>query len=677
MRPVPEQLTVLGACHHDCPDTCAWEVTVEDGVAVRLRGSSTHPFTRGALCPKVNRFIDRVYDPERLLHPLRRTGPKGSGEFERITWDEAIAEVAGRMRGLIESGGAEGILQFGSAGTQGALQMGVALNRLFDVLGASDIRGEICGTTSRMGAADVLGVPLSADPESIRHARTIVLWGTNPRITNRHLWPFIEEARAAGAHVTLVDPVRTETAKSVDEHLQVRPGSDVALVLGLVHVLERDALLDAEWLGARTTGAAELLASARDWTPARAAEATGVDARSIEALAHRMATQGPTLVRALIGSEHRENGLEIARAVAMLPAVLGSWREVGGGLARSTSSWPGLALNEPQRPQRRLVNMARLGQVLTVPGPDDPTVELLFVHNANPAGILPDQNRVIAGLQREDLFTVVVEQFLTDTAAYADLVLPATTQLEHLDLMDSWGHLYLALNQPAIDPLGEALPNSELARRLAAALGLADPVLVRSDEDLIRDLLASSHPFLDGITYERLAAEGWARLAVPEGARPHVDPLPGAPVTTMRLGALEHRPGRETADGRSPLGDRYPLALISRKQHNKFLNSSYGGHTGHHPSGGRPTLQIHPADAAARGLTSGDDVRVHNDRGSLTLVAEVSDDLQPGLVAIPFGWWHRSTPEGRAVNALTNAAVADDDRGSAFFHDTLVEVTPL
>jgi anaerobic selenocysteine-containing dehydrogenase len=319
-----------------------------------------------------------------------------------------------------------------------------------------------------------------------------------------------------------------------------------------------------------------------------------------------------------------------------------------------------------------MLNMARLGEVLAEPTVLDPPIELLVVHNSNPAVILPDQNRVVSGLERPDLFTVVVEQFMTDTARYADIVLPATTQIEHLDLADAWGHLYLALNQPAIEPRGEALPNTEIARRLATALGLDDPLLQMTDEQLVRSLLESDHPFLEGIDYDRLAAHGWARLAVPEGARPHVDPIPDVPTGPMRLRAVEHRPGRETpenADG------RFPLGLISRKQHPKFLNAQYASFPRHHPTSGAPNLQIDPADAATRGIESGDVVRVHNDRGTLTLTAEVTDDLQPGLVAIPFGWWHRSSPEGRAVNALTNASVAPGGRGSAFFHDTLVEVT--
>lgn len=669
------ELTVLGACHHDCPDTCAWEVTVVDGVATKLRGSADHPFTRGTLCPKVNRYLDRVHHPDRLLHPLRRTGRKGSGEFERITWDDAIAEIAGRMRPLVEAGRAESILQFSFAGTQGLVQMGVGIDGFFEAVGASDVRRELCGATSWQGAAKVLGRPLGIDPENLRHSRTIVLWGTNTRITNRHLWPFVEEARANGATVVVVDPVRTDTAKQADIFLQVRPGSDVALVLGLVHVIDRDRLTDPAWIADRTHGWDDLRASAAEWTPERTAATTGLEAEQVEWLAHRMAEHRPTAVRSLIGPEHRENGEQIMRAIAMLPAVLGLWTDVGGGLARSTQSWQYDALALRKRPpQRRTVNMAALGDLLLEPAAYGQPVEVLFVHNSNPATILPDQNRVISGLERDDLFTVVVEQFLTDTARYADIVLPATTQIEQLDLANSWGHFYLALNQPAIEPLGEALPNTEIARRLATALGLDDPALHRSDEELVREILDSGHPWVEGITYELLAETGWARLTVPVDARPHVDPLPGLEPMRMRLGRLEHRAGAETRDGDPEHAARFPLALISRKQHSKFLNANYGAFPQHFPTTGGPTLQVHPVDAAARGISDGDLVRVHNDRGSLTLPAELTEDLQPGLVAMPFGWWNRSSPEGRAVNALTNPTVAESGFGSAYFHDTLVQV---
>ncbi len=669
------ELKVLGACHHDCPDTCSWQVTVVDGVATKLVGNADHPFTRGTLCPKVNRFLERVYHPDRVLSPQRRIGPKGSGQFEPISWDEALAEIADRMGGLISSGRADSILQFSFAGTQGVIQMGVMLDAFFDAIGASDVHRELCGVTAGVAAAKVLGRPFGMDPESLRHSRTIVLWGTNTRITNRHLWPVLEEARAAGATIVVIDPVRTDTAREADVFLQVKPASDVALVLGLIHILDRDGLLDPDWLRDHTDGWEELRASAASWTTDRASAATGIEAERIEWLAHRMATQTPTGIRVLVGPEHRQNGEDILRAVAMLPAVLGSWRETGGGLARSTARWFASSLNVPQnRPVRRAINMARLGEVLTDPKPLDPRIELLFVHNSNPAVILPDQNRVIAGLERDDLFTVVVDQFVTDTARYADIVLPATTQIEHLDLADAWGHLYLALNQPAIAPRGDALPNSEIARRLASALDISDPIFRLTDEELVRSLLDTDHSFLDGIDYERLASDGWARLNVPEGARPHVDDIEGVPTGRMRLSAVEHRPGRETADHAD---SDHPLALISRKQHPKFLNANYGGFPRHLPSSGEPLLQIDPADAAPRGIETGHTVRVHNGRGSLTLTAEVTGDLQPGLVAIPFGWWNKSTPEGRAVNALTNAELPDDQRGSAYFHDTLVQVTKV
>ena len=669
------ETVVRGACHHDCPDTCAWEVTVRADVAIDLRGSTTHPLTRGTLCPKVNRFLDRVYHPERIRQPLRRVGPKGSGDYEPIPWSEAITAIADRMSPLIGAGRSASILQFSFAGTQGVVQMGVMLDRLFDRVGASDVHRELCGATAWEGAAAVLGTPFGIDPQALRHARTLVLWGTNTRITNRHLWPVIEQARADGAVVIVVDPVRTDTARHADVHLQLRPGSDVALVLGLVHVLARDGLLDEEWIEARTTGWPELQESSADWNTERTSIATGVAAEHITWLAHRMATAQPMGLRSLIGLEHRENGREIVRAVSMLPALLGSWRQVGGGLARSTQGWQLAALNLPTRTVRPAVNMARLGQVLTNPQAGDPHVEVLFVHNSNPAVILPDQEQVLIGLSRPDLFTVVVEQFLTDTARYADIVLPATTQVEHLDLAPAWGHLYLALNTPAIAPVGTALPNSEIARRLAAALGIDDPLLNLDDEAVIRLLLDSGHPFLTGITYERLVAEGFARLAVPADLRPHVDPIPGLPVTRLTLGALDPTVGSETVDGSSPLRSRFPLALITRKQHIAFLNTSYGGFTDHQPKTGEPVVQIHPADARDRGIVEGARVRVHNDRGTLTMAASLSTDLQPGLVAMPFGWWNGSTPEGRAANALTNARLRDDDRGSAFFHDTLVEIT--
>jgi anaerobic selenocysteine-containing dehydrogenase len=668
-------ITIRGACHHDCPDTCVWDATVVDGRVTRLRGNPDHPTTRGGLCPKVNRYVDRVYHRDRILQPLRRVGPKGSAEFEEISWEDAIEEIALRLTDVVDSSGPEAVLQYSFAGTQGAIQMGVMADRFFDELGASDIHRHLCGVTAWLGASDVSGLPFGIDPEALRHAQTIILWGTNTRLTNRHLWPALEEAKANGATLVVIDPIRTVTAGSpeVDQFLQIRPGTDVALVLGMVHVMLRDGLLDREWIDGHTSGWDELRMSAEGMSPDATATITGIEESIIESLARAYATNRPAAIRVLIGPEHREHGRDIMRAIAMLPAVTGGWQDVGGGLARSTQIYFEEALNFPvSSGQRRTFNMASLGAVLN-DETLDPPIQALVVHNCNPAVITPDQNAVITGLERDDLFTVVLEQFITDTARYADIVLPSTTQLEHHDLMIAWGHMYLALNRPAIPPLGAALPNTEIFRRLAAAMGMTDPGLEDSDEALIRQLLDSNHSWLDGITYEKLWESGWARLNVPPGHRPNIDQPPATDDGRLILGSLTYQPGSESADGDSDLVTRYPLALISRKQHLKFLNAHYGGFDEHLPAEKEPRLEIHPDDAERRGIGDGDEVRVFNDRGSLTLKATISTDVQPGLMAMPFGWWHRNGADKRGVNALTNPVVRDGI-GSAAFHDNLVEI---
>ncbi len=679
--------TVTGSCHHDCPDSCVWNVTVHEGRAVSLKGDPDHPTTRGQLCPKVNRFLDRVYHPERVLQPLLRVGPKGTGRFEPTTWDHALDLVAERIDTLRSDGRTERLLPYSFDGTQGVIQKGIVADRFFAALASSDVHRHLCGVTAWLGAAAVSGEPFGIDPFELSAARTIVLWGTNTYHTNRHLWPVIEQARTGGACVIVVDPVRTPTAARADEFFQVRPGSDVALVLGLVQVLRRDDLLDTEWINEHTTGWDELAASAVVLSLDQIAAETGITVERIEWLAHRFAIERPAAVRSLIGAEHRANGHEIMRALAVLPALTGAWRDSGGGLARSTQIYFETALDYPTPlpgdDQRRRFNMAALGQVLTDPALDPP-IDLLFVHNSNPAVICPDQNRVIAGLERDDLFTVVVEQFLTDTARYADVILPATTQIEHLDLGIAWGHLYLSLNQPAIAPVGEARPNSEIFRLLARRLGLTDPLLDRSDEELIRGLLASDHPWLEGITFDSLAANRWERLRVPAGYRPNVDAPTATDDGRLHLGALAHRPPEPAGctlsydsepDGSPPDHKMPPLLLISRKQHLRFLNANYGGDPAHLPEPPEPRLELHPDDAAARGVTDGARVIVGNDRGSLTVTAVLTDDLQPGLTSMPFGWWNHHTEQGRSVNALTNPTVPSDGRGSAAFHDTWVTVS--
>ena len=677
---------VRGACHHDCPDTCAWEVTVRDGVAVNLRGDPSHPFTDGQLCPKVNPFLDRVYHPDRLLRPLRRVGPKGEGRFESVDWDAAITEIADRIGTAVAQHGGETVLPYSLDGTQGLVQNGVLADRFFAALGATQLNRHICGVTAWHGAADVLGMPLGADPTEIASARTIVLWGTNTLLTNRHLWPYVEEAHRDGASVIVVDPVSTMTAQRCDWHVQPRPGTDVALVLGIIGVLDRDGLIDEERVSAAASGWPELGAEARALGLESAASITGLAAADIISLAHRIAHQQPAVLRALIGMEHREHGQDIHRAVAALAVVSGS------EYMRSTQVYFDTAFADivpPPGPQRTF-NMSALGAALTAAALQPP-VTVLVNYGCNPAAITPDQNRVLAGLERDDLFTVVIEQFMTDTARYADIVLPTTTQIEHLDLMNAWGHLYVSLNLPAIEPLGECLPNTEIFRRLASALALDASGLADSDEQMARDLLASGHPWLDGITYERLQRDGWARLAVPAGWSAMTDrevPLPpsgadadGDAVTRsrslgpLRLGPIRYQPAAESVDGDADLAERYPLALMSLKQHQRFLNSHYGGFEHHLPDPPQPRLGISAADAETRGIAEGDQVRVYNDRGELFTTAVISDRLQRGLVTMPFGWWAGSA-DARTVNVLTNAAVGGPDplTGSAGFHDTLVEV---
>lgn len=672
-----EQLVIRGSCHHDCPDTCVWDVTVRDGRAVKLRGNAEHPTTQGVLCPKVNRFLERVYHPDRLATPLRRVGPKGEGRFEPVSWDAALETIASRFSALIDTVGPQSILQFSFDGTQGVIQKGIMADRFFNAIGASDIHRHLCGATAWLGASDVSGQPFGIDPEDLVSAQSIILWGTNTYLTNRHLWPVIEEARALGAQVIVIDPVRTSTADRADEFLQIQPGSDVALVLAMVHVLDRDGFIDTDWIEGNTSGWAELRASARSMAPDRAAEITGLAAERIEWLAHTYAERRPAAIRMLVGPEHRQHGRDIMRAVAMLPAVTGAWRDSGGGLARSTQVYFETALNYPTPPDppRRTFNMARLGEILNDRGLD-PTIVALVVHNSNPAVIVPNQNQIIEGLERDDLFTVVIEQFMTDTACYADIVLPATTQIEHLDLGIAWGHLNLAINQPAIDPVGEALPNTEIFRRLAATMGLESPELHVDDETLILELLDSDHEWLQGITYERLVEESWVRLNIASGTRPYVDTTAATDDGRLRLGGLEFQAGDETPTGAANLAARFPLVLMTRKQHVKFLNANYGQFPQHLPEAGEPLLQIHPDDAALRGLSTGDSATVFNDRGRLTLSVELTDEVLPGVVAVPFGWHHRHAPQSRAVNALTNPAVPANDQGSAAFHDTLVEVVP-
>lgn len=684
--------SVHGTCHHDCPDSCGWTVTVEDRpdasgrVAVKIRGREDHPYSAGELCPKVNRFIERVYSPDRILTPLRRTGAKGSGEFEPISWDDALAEVAERLQHVIATSGPEAILPYSHAGNQSLLSMSGISSRLFHHLGASRLEMALCGPTVGAGVAMTNGSVLCLDPLELRHSRLIILWGTNTRLTNRHLWPTIAAARADGAELVVIDPVRTETADALgpDElFIQPRPGTDIALMLAMMHVLIRDGLIDDDWVADHTLGFDELRDHVADWTPERAEAACSVPAATIEDLAHRYGTIRPAAIRTLIGAEHHENGAMFFRTLACLPALVGAWRDRGGGLARSVGSWQEQLIDTDalERPdllggrEPRTINMSRLGEALTAA---DPPVEALMVWNVNPMVTAPNTNLIRAGLEREDLFCVVHEQFMTDTARYADLVLPATTQIESDDVVPSWGHLWLGWNAAAIEPVGEAISNTEFFRRLAGAMGLDEPSLFDDDDTLLRQALPT-------VDLDELRRVGWLRVPYPDDGRPWGDGhFPTESGRVEFASATLERRGHPrlptyTAPIEGPgtaLAQRYPLQLLTPKHHRRFLNSSYSPLTGHGDREGTPFVEMSPADAAARDLASGDLATVFNDRATLALEVRVTGRLRPGVVAVPFGWWRTQHGDDQSANALTNDTLVDWGGGVAYA-DTLVEIEAI
>ena len=689
----PTSGLVRGACPHDCPDTCAWQVTVEDGVAVKLVGDPAHPITRGGLCAKVNHYLDRVYSSDRLLYPLRRVGPKGEGRFERVSWDDALDDIAGRLQEIIATDGATAILPYSYLGTQGLIQERGMDRRFFARLGATRLVRAVCGDAGGSGVEATLGTRTGMLPRDIAESRFIILWGTNTVVTNLHLWPLVREAKERGATVVVIDPARTRTAQAADWHVQPRPGTDVALALGMMHVIVAEGLHDVDYVTRHTSGFDALRERLASYPPERVASITGLDADEVIRLARAYATTRPSAIRLLVGMEHRAHGAMTYRTIACLPALVGAWRERGGGLLYMTSRLHFEALNagavempELEDTTIRSVNMVQLGRALTSPDLDPP-IKALVVYNSNPAATAPNQRLVMKGLCRDDLFTVVHEQFMTDTARHADYVLPATMQVEHLDLMWSWGHDYLALNQPAIAPRGEAFPNTELFRRLARRMGHNEPDIETSDEELVRMALDSAHPYLDGITYERLAEHGWAPLNLPTDRRPFADggfPTPSgrcefwsSAFADAGLDPLPHyQPPREDLSDDSGLSTRYPLSLVSAKGSLHFLNSSYANLPRHLRAEREPRLDIHPEDAAARQVVDGEEVCVFNNLGEVRLHARVGDVTRPGVVVMPSGWWASLSPGGTSANALTADGLSDRGEGGDF-HDTLVEVATI
>ena len=699
---------VFSACPHDCPDTCAMITTVRDGKAVDVSGNRDHPFTRGGLCVKVNDYQNRIYSPDRVLFPLKRTGRKGAGEFQRITWDEALAEIKTRWTAIIDRRGPTAILPYSYLGTEGILNGLNSGDAFFNKLGAVISERTFCDSGAVTAFLMSCGPTAAVDPESFVHSKYIVLWAINTISNNLHHWPFIAEAQQRGAKVVVIDPVATRTAKKADWHLRIRPGTDGALALGMMNVIIAEGLVDQDYVDKYTVGYDELKERAAQFPPDKVAGLTGISVEDIRKLAREFATTQPSVIRIGVGIERHAGGGNTVRALSCLPALVGSWRHCGGGILHMPIwafpvSWDAVSRPDWIRPGTPVINQWRLGQALTgelkLPTP----IESLFVYNSNPMVVAPEQDKIERGLAREDLFTVVSEHFLTDTALFADIVLPATTQLEQFDLMFSWGHLYLTLNEPAIAPLGEAVPNTELFRRLARAMGFNDPYWQRSDEEMAVAALDWKNPVLEGIDLPALRKTGYARLKVgtPETFVPHREgnfPTPSGKcefkssmaaggnlvVPLFRQGHAGDQPGEpldplpnyippnESPATNSSLAARYPLNMLSPKSH-AFLNSSYGNMPAQRHHAGEQKVVINPQDATARGIAAGDMVRVFNERGTFEAVAEVSGDAMAGVVVAPMGYWPRNSRKRRTVNAINPPAFADYGNAPTF-SDTLVEV---
>jgi anaerobic selenocysteine-containing dehydrogenase len=680
-----EARSVKSVCPHDCPSACSLVVSAADGRVLSVTGDPDHPFTRGVICGKVHAYAERVHSPLRIAFPLRRVGPKGRGEFARVSWAAAITEIADRWRAVIARSGAEAILPFSYAGTMGRIQYHAG-HPFFHALGASRLDRTICVSTAYAGWKATLGRVTGNDSEQMVGAALVVLWGVNAAYTTINVMTLVRRAREAGAWVVCIDPYRTRTAKQADEHLMVRPGTDGALALAVMHVLAREGLVDRAYIARATTGYERLVPHLAGYAPAEMAPIVGLPVDVIVGFARRFGATRKAFIRAGIGLSRHDNGGMACRAIACLPALTGAYADPNGGALLSSSDAFGFDLAVLERPDLmphpapRVINMIQLGRALT----DErlgPPIESLYVYNSNPAAVCPNQELVLRGLARADLFTVVHEQIMTDTARYADLVLPATTSLEHTDLYKSFGHLYVQLAEPVIPPLAEAKPNREVFWLLARALGLRDPHFEKTDEQLIRELLASGDASLAGVTFERLRAEGSVRLNLP---RPYLPFAHGAPTPSGKVEfyspALEARglPGLPTwtplveGPANAELARRYPLQCIV-PPNRFFLNSSFSQSDLLRARQGRPTVLVAPTDAAVRGVGGGDRVRVYNARGSAVFVAEVTNDTRPGVAVIEGIWWHRLQAGGRGVNVLTSDREADLGGGPAL-HSNLVEI---
>lgn len=705
---------VHAACPHDCPDACGVLITVEDGRATKIQGDPEHPVTRGFLCGKVAKYLDRVYSPDRVLYPMKRValkGPQaldagGAQAFQRITWDQALNEMTLRYKKIIADLGSEAILPYSYGGTLGVLNGASMDRRFFHRLGASQLERTICSSAGEAGLLSVIGKQLGTEPEQFAKSRYVIAWASNIHANNVHLWPFISEARRNGAKLVVIDPYKTRTAACADWYLPINPGTDAALALGMMHVIIRDNLYDADYVVRNTVGFEQLREKVQQYPPDRVVHWTGIKSADIEQLAREYATTRPAVIRVNYGVQRSENGGMATRAITMLPCITGSWKDVGGGLQLSTSGSYQLnqhvlkrtdlmekALGRPAR----TVNMVELGQALNTLG--NPPVKALFVYNSNPAAVCPNHNDVIRGLKRPDLFTVVHEQFFTDTTDYADIVLPATTFFEHKDLQTAYGHYYLQMSQQAIEPLGECRSNVELFRSLAERLGFEDECFRESVDEMMDSALDTPNPWMKGIDRKKLETEGHVRLNFKNVNGTQVEPSdtasanqPPAPFLPFAEGNFGTPSGKAElyskslkAQGLDPVvqfvpptesrhgaaANKFPLEMLARKADN-FLNTTFSNVPSVQQMEELGLLEMNVQDAKARGIIDGDRVRVYNSRGEIVLKARVDGKVQPGVVSAHL-FWAKFTPGSRNINVLTSEKLTDMGN-SATFYSVLVDV---
>jgi len=665
-------------------------ITVEDGKAVQIRGAPDHPPTGGTLCTKVARYLERTYSPERVLHPMRRVGKKGEGRFERISWDEALDTIARNFAAIAASrDGPQAILPYSYAGTMGLLQSGSMDRRFFHRLGASLLDRTICASAGKAGWAATIGASIGTDVEHFVDSRLILIWGSNPVTSNLHLWTRVQEAKRRGARLIAIDPYRSQTAEKCHEHIALLPGTDAALALGMMHVLIADDLIDHDYVGRYTVGFDALRERAAEYPPERVARICGIAPNIVTDLARLYGTTRPAAIRVNYGMQRHAGGGNAVRAVACLPALVGAWRDpAGGALLSSSGTYPvdNAALERPDliRGSPRTINMSAIGDALH--DASDPPIRAIYVYNSNPVAVAPESAKVAAGFARDDLFCVVHEIFQTDTADYADILLPATTQLEHADIHTSYGHLYALANNPSIAPLAEAKPNTEVFRLLAARMGFSEPCFRESDDEMARQAFRAQHARAEGLDWDAMKERGFQRLAVPESYAPFARggfPTPSGKCEfySAKLAGEGHDPlptfvpPRESVASNPALAKRYPLAFLSPPARN-FLNSSFANLPAFVAEEKTPRLEIHPDDASARRIANGDGVRIFNDRGSFSATASVGERTRSGVVVAPSIWWKKLSPGGENANAVTSQALTDLGR-AATFYDCLVEVERL